>query len=157
MMQTSSLALAAFDFDGTGFRTDKLSPNGMSVSRAYEKAVETCFGHHALQFYRDSGGLQNGDPVDVVRRLWSEPFQPGMLTNAYDLYRKSQVTVVQARKKEIDWEYPFTAAVELLVCEKLRQLLPEIGVQFPDGSMWPCPLPGFLEYWKKISARRRGS
>ena len=136
-------SLATFDFDGTAFLTNRDSPSGMNVPKAYEEAIEAGFGVDAFRHYRQSGGLKNGDPFDVVRDLWGQSFREGMLRKA---------SLYSTEFGQIDWTRGagFYGLVELLVQLKLRFLLSEIGTRFDDGTMWPHPVPGFLEYWAKL-------
>ena len=142
--------LGAYDFDGTAFLTNQDSPNGMNVLIAYEKAIETVFGSEALAEYREQGGLMNGDPNDVINGLWPLACRESMLTKAFSYYQRRKKEI-DAAVGQLDWGHHFSAAVELLVFQKLALLVPEIGTRFPDGDLWPRPLPGFLGHWRSVS------
>ncbi len=120
--------LVVKDFDGTVARTFEESPNGVGVYEAYEIAIDEVFGAEALELYMKNGGLRNRAPAEVVQEL-----APGA-----DYEELEQLT---AR----------------FVHAKLDILLGEIGSRFPDGEVWPRPMPGYLDLREQVeSARAEG-
>ena len=63
------MATVIMDFDKTVADTFLPSPNGIGVERAYEVAVEECFGVDALKNFRKTGGLKNRAPGEVVAQF----------------------------------------------------------------------------------------
>lgn len=116
--------LFATDFDGTCARTFDPSPNNIDVHVAYERAIVDTFGKAALLQYREEGGLNNRAPSEITASL-----QPSADTE-------------QQR-----------ADTEALISAKLGYLMGEIGVD-DSGTMWPKPVPGFLEFWQVLQSYR---
>ena len=146
------MRVIAIDFDGTAFDTSADSPSGLNVPVAYEQAIKTLYGTDVLGWYRQSGGLMNRSPGEVIDAICSH-FTAEMLETGFSEQPKSYNVAHRA----IDFSRQYgedgarRLATEQLVLEKLQTLLPEIGKQFPDGAFWPQPMPGFLEFWKRVS------
>ena len=149
--------LGVFDFDGTAFDTFAPPPGGIGVKEAYELAVEELFGVRGLQFYRDAGGLQNRSPREVVTDIvmrYGEG-REGLFTHLLHFLRDNggrMRAFTTTKKLESSFTratvYPIVA--EMLVCLKLERLMNQIGTPMEDGALWPPPVFGFIEYWRKI-------
>jgi hypothetical protein len=118
--QSSKLLIT--DFDGTYAMTDEPSPKNMTVSRAYELAINELFNSDGLEKYKAEGGLRNRGPAEVITQL-----APNLDTPAH-----GQKT-------------------EELVQLKLGHLLAEVGQRLPDGTLWPRLAPGFRSLWSALA------
>lgn len=117
------------DFDGTAALTFEKSPNDIGVHEACEITVETMFGVNGLQSYIDAGGLKNRAPVQVVQELAPDA----------DENELSELT-------------------EIFTQTKLDVLMGDIGTRFPDGSLWPRPTSGYLDFCESLeTARQQGA
>lgn len=149
--------LFAFDFDGNAADTFKRSPNGIGVREAYERGIQDVFGDEGLEAYRVVGGLQNRAPAELVRAMLDENGnnRNGLLEHAAEFLRKefnqlrAQVPEGKGVLLDPDAEFTEKMAGEILVRQKLRYLLGEIG------ELWPQPCNGFIEFWKIIAKLRR--
>lgn len=117
--------LLAKDFDGTVAQTFDKSPGGVGVTEAYEYAIDSVFGPRAVDEYNAAGGLQNRAPLEVVQQF--APDLSGAELND---------------------------VVDRLVARKLDALLSEIGAVFPDGSVWPRPMPGYIDFLERLAEVR---
>jgi len=115
--------LIATDFDNTYALTSQPAPNGMTVERAYEKAVEEVFGLPELEIYKQEGGLHNRAPSEIVAQL-SDDTEDGK----------------------------FSQRTEDLVQIKLTHLYKQVGQKLPNGEFWPRIVPGFKGMWETVSA-----
>lgn len=112
--------LLGLDFDGTMALTYEPSPHGIGVNQAYEMSVFDLFGEEGLNKYHEIGGHRSRSPLEIV-----------------NLISAHGVNSQQDR-------------AEKLVKRKLHYLLGEIGLKNADGSIWPRPTPGFIEFWNTI-------
>lgn len=144
-----------FDFDGTMARTFERSPNGTGVNEAYRLAIKDIFGQTGLGIYDALGGLKNRATSELVSQM--------LIKNQGDLIRPAKVFfnekidgldlfVPKNKGVPLVWndDVPEQIIGELLVRQKLRYLMDEVGTQFPDGSIWPRPCEGFIQFWKEI-------
>lgn len=115
-----STAVLWFDFDQTAFCTFLPPLGGLGVEQACEQAVRDIFGEQGNARYLLQGGLRNRAPAELVRALL--PLAQG----------------VYVRKRTEDF-----------IQAKLAYLMAQIGQQ-PDGSIWPPPCPGFVDFWRSI-------
>jgi hypothetical protein len=113
------------DFDGTVGLTSETSPRGIDVEGAYVIAVKNVFGLRARDQYIDAGGLLNRAPSEVVQQLAP------------------------------DAGSDFDPLVDQLVDAKLAVLLDEIGTTFEDGSVWPRPTDGYLDFQQSLTEGRK--
>ncbi len=113
------------DFDLTVANTFEPSPTGIGVKEAYEHAVESVLGRVAVESYRESGGLRNRAPREVVEELQRKGF------------KKQRDTGQMADE---------------LVKAKIECLINEIGKPLPDGSLWPRLTNGFDDFWKRLTS-----
>lgn len=121
--------LMILDFDNTIALTLKPSPNKIGVEEAYRSAIEELFGMSGLAAYEEIGGLQNMAPSELVKALLS---------------------VIETHQKP-------EKITEMIVEKKLSVLMKEIGTHFHDGSIWPEPCPGIVNFFKSISeANKKG-
>lgn len=121
------IGLVVADFDGTIANTFEDSPAGVNVRTAYEQAIKESLGIDAYAIYLDKGGLRNRSPFQVVSELVSGKTQ----REVEGLTQKLNVT-------------------------KLRLLCDEIGTHFPDGSIWPRPIEGYVEFVGGVSSLEEG-
>jgi len=117
--------LIATDFDGTAAKTFERSPGGIDVDEAYVRAVDEVFGPSAVDQYFANGGLSNRAPIEVVQSLAPD-----------------------ARDRDLE------ALAEGLNHAKLAILMGEIGTRFNDGSVWPRPTNGYLEFLKMLETTK---
>lgn len=113
--------LVAQDFDGTIAQTFQKSPAGIGVEEATEQAVDYVFGPVITDQYRSSGGLRNRAPLEVVQKI-----SPGVS------------------------EEEIKNLLTSLIISKLDILDAEIGTTFSDGTIWPRPIAGYLEFLEKL-------
>jgi hypothetical protein len=113
--------LIAQDFDGTIAQTFQKSPNEIGIEEATEKAVDNVFGPSSVDSYKKNGGLRNRAPLEVVQEL-----SPG------------------ASEQDIK------TLLTRLIVSKLDILTAEIGQTFSDGSVWPRPVAGYMEFLKNL-------
>lgn len=109
------------DFDQTVAWTFAPPVGGFSVLEACALAVNDILGPTAHRRYLASGGLHNRAPVEIVRDL-----------------------VPEAEKTE------FQLLAEAFVRAKLGYLTEQIGLQ-PDGTIWPPPCTGFVDFWRGLT------
>jgi hypothetical protein len=121
----SGAHLIAKDFDGTVAQTFEKSPNGIGVNEVHELVIEDMFGLKSLERFLKKGGLQNRAPIEVVKDIAPD-------TDNSDL----------------------TELTDRFIEKKLSFYLGEIGSLFPDGSMWPRPTDGYLEFRAQIECAR---
>jgi hypothetical protein len=117
--------LIAQDFDGTIAQTFQKSPNGIGVDEATEIAVDQLFGPSNADTYKKNGGLRNRAPLEVVQEL-----SPGV------------------SNQEIE------TLLTGLIVNKLDILTAEIGTRFNDGSIWPRPVAGYVEFLENLEHAR---
>ncbi len=112
--------LFLFDFDGTLADTFSPSPSNIGVYEAYEGAIKKVFGTKGLLVYKSIGGLKNNAPSELVGRMLKE--DSSLITHA-------------SSEKMI---------TELLVKEKVKMILQEVG------ESWPKPFDGVVPMLKQI-------
>ena len=117
----ASSQLFVSDFDNTVALTFEKSPNGIGVDEAYNMAITEMFGVQALEEYQGRGGLRNRAPIEVVGEL-AAPANDRELNDLTDELNE----------------------------KRLGMLMKEIGVRFPDGSMWPRLTKGYVEFYDKM-------
>jgi len=81
------------------------------------------FGSACLHEYIRQGGLKNRAPVEVVQSLAPD-----------------------AACSEV------VELTDEFIQRKLAILLGEVGARFPDGTVWPRPVPGYLEFLEQVKA-----
>lgn len=124
-------ALHIQDFDGTEFATFENDPaRGIyGVDEAYLHAIEETFASDdpdALKRYRDMGEHANRTPLEIVHSVAPAHFSTAELK----------------------------LATSRLVASKLAILEGQVGRPLADGTPWPRPVPGFIEYSKAVSQAR---
>lgn len=117
--------LIAQDFDGTIAQTFQKSPSGIGVEEATEQAVDQVFGPLSTDRYRKKGGLRNRAPLEVVQEL-------------SPLVSAQEIQSLLAR----------------LIVSKLDILMTEIGTTFDDGTVWPRPVAGYIEFLESLQQAR---
>lgn len=114
------------DFDGTMYDTfESAAAYGIySVDEAYKFAIEKTFifDKDALKKYEDEGEHNNRTPLEIVKSLVPNSTQDGLFKIASNL-----------------------------VDAKLEVLENQVGRPLADGTPWPRPLDGYVNYSKSIS------
>lgn len=152
--------LIACDFDGTLFHTFSPSPNGINVQKAYQLALDTIFGKGAGEWFFDLFGLQGRTPSEVIAQIlnWDER----KLNQAYRFYEteegKSGHLIPECKDGQLAWDYdrPETTITQMLVGQKLKYLLNEVGQSDGNGKLWPQPCKGVLGFFRVIQQLKKG-
>lgn len=113
------------DYDGTIARTGETPVGGVDVNGAYKLAIAGIFDDEAAQQFEDTGGHNHRAPIEIVTDL---------LRNTSG-FSSDQLKRIAAR----------------LSADKLDILLDQIGSQNEDGTIWPRPTDGFVEFWGALS------
>ena len=150
--------LLVCDFDGTMANTMRAQDqygNEIGVLPACDFAVEQMFGAEGLAYYRETGGLRNETPGQVVRRVLS--FDPKMVEVGRDFFfrnsSKYEGHVPLGLGGSFEWVdgCEDVALTELWVRLKLQRLTDQIGTETVDGSIWPDEMPGLSDFWRHAS------
>jgi hypothetical protein len=154
--------LIALDFDGTLASTFEPSPQGIGVNEAYTLAVRDVLGPEGLAAYGSDriGGLKNRAPCELVRDILHEGDTSAILAHAREFLDKNRAIlelekyVPDGKGVPLVWDEtnPESTITELLVWQKLKYLLEQVGTTFPDGSIWPAPCEGFQDFWRELQA-----
>ena len=153
--------LIVFDFDGTVADTFEPNPKGVGVDEAYRLAVWDIFGQAGIEMYDKAGGLQNRAPEEIVSLILAENKQIiEQAEKCFDARNKTLRRLVpEGKGAPLEWisgdknRLQKTIA-EMLVLIKLSHLMDEIGTKFSDGTAWPKPCAGFLDFIRTIKDLR---
>jgi len=140
--------IIALDFDGTIGNTGAPSPNGMNVHKAYDMALYRVFGVKGI--LAAVGGLQNRAPIELLQDVLRELNDLRSVAGAY--YRGNRARLIRRGAHLPDRRCTIEALAEAFVWVKLDILLGEIG-KTEDGSIWPMPCEGVLEFLAQASAQ----
>ncbi|MDO8265390.1 MAG: hypothetical protein Q7T41_00440 [Candidatus Saccharibacteria bacterium] len=152
-----SSRLVASDYDGTQFDTFTPPLGGMGVGEAYEQAIKTVLGPYALDEYKLQGGHKNRTPSAIIESLINRSdgrFLHLVLELAQSGASTEELAEVASRTKHpainqgliyIDPDH-LKIITDTLVFVKLAPLLAQIGQKLDDGSFWPNPIDGFLDF-----------
>ena len=147
--------LIAFDFDGTVAKTYEKSPKGIGINEANRLAINDIFGQKGLDIFDNLGGLKNKAPSELIRNIIISGGRT-LLDYAQTFFNHNfdhlNQFVPSEKSVPLVWNYEILDKVisELFVRQKLHYLMDQIGTQFPDGSVWPGPCKGFIEFWQYL-------
>ena len=148
---------AVFDFDGTAAETFKPSLNGVGVSQAYRMACAGIFGHPlGAELYDAVGGLQNRTAGELVAAIFGAGDSTTLIASARTCLHEEGPTltgyVPPGKGASLEWNerQPLAVITELCVRLKLRILTAQIGMPCEDGSRWPSPCAGFVNFWRAL-------
>lgn len=116
------------DYDGTMARTGETPVGGVDVNGAYKQAIAEVIDEQAAQEFEDNGGHNHRAPIEIVTDL--SRYLSGLSTD--------QLKRVAAQ----------------LSAHKLDILSGQIGTRNSDGSLWPRPTDGFVEFWQALTEAR---
>jgi 2-hydroxy-3-keto-5-methylthiopentenyl-1-phosphate phosphatase len=135
------------DFDGTIAQTFESTPDGMDVHKAYERAIHDVLGDAGLYYYRNSGGLKNRSPGELVRDLLTGPTVNFLLDNARSFTKR-----LVREGETVSWSMSNTTKTitDLLTRQKLGYLMSQIGRDMGDGETWPRPCEGYEAFHAEI-------
>jgi len=157
MRQLQEMTAAVFDFDKTVAETFRPSPNGLGTEEAYALAVSMVLGKHGEQVYRGQG-LGNRAPTELVRDILKAGSMPDMLSCA-QMYLEMNAAILDGlvppgKGMPLVWSEEKQVEVigELLTRAKLMVLVDELS-HHPDGSIWPEPCSGVLEFMRELQKR----
>lgn len=154
--------LVVFDFDKTIAMTSEPGPNKIGVVEAYDLAVGEVFGNKGLNIYKESGGLKNRAPTEVVYDLLKKD-DGVLIENAKNFFKSQFLRLLSIMPENFDRDSFVTdGSVNLndlltwmLVTEKCSHMIEEIGKELPSGEMWPRPTKGFIDFYKLITEKRQ--
>lgn len=141
--------LLVLDFDGNVANTFAQSPNGIGVNEAYQGAIETIFGKHGLEVYRQLGGLKNRAPEELIGLILrecsnSENFLNSAKKCLANKCAKLEGLVPEGKGASMVWSRNNSERIctiaEMLVRLKLNILLEEIC------SDWPLACKDFVSF-----------
>lgn len=138
--------LIACDFDGTLFDTFCPSPNGMDVKKAYSLALDDIFGQGRGEWFLTKFGLNGKTPSEVINVILTfTKDRIVLIDNARSFYEKNEgnfdYPIPECKDGKLTWDTnnPEISITQMLVGEKLKHLLKEIGQKDEEGIMWPPP------------------
>ncbi len=150
---------AVFDFDGTIAQTFKPPVDGVGVNEAYRMACAAIFGPQGYDLFDAVGGLQNRTPRELVTAILATGKSEALIASARDCLRREGSALagyvppsVEGASLEWNDRDPLPVITELCVRIKLRTLTAQIGTPCEDGSPWPNPCAGFVEFWRALLA-----
>lgn len=155
--------LIGADFDETAFHTFSPSPNGMDVKRAYRLSLDDIFGENVGDWFFINIGLNNKTPSQVITDLLGreDGHKHRLMSNAWSFLEKQQgnfaALIPECADGSLSWnhDFPEITMTQMLVLQKLKYLMNEIGKQDKDGKMWPQPCKGFLEFMDVASQLKK--
>lgn len=159
MITSPKRYLFASDFDETAFHTiSKPSPYGMDVNRAYTLALDDIFLKLGLgRWYTFSFGHQNHSPSEVIQLVLDNfGIRNDLLHNAKKFFDKSQGSwnnlIPECKDGNLVWNTnaPEQTITQMLVVQKLKYLLEDIGERDKEGKLWPQPCKGFMEFMDSV-------
>lgn len=150
--------LLLFDFDGTQFDTFVPGPRGLGVREATYLAINDVLGEKAAVGYADRSEIHNFAPTEIVNLFYSNVQGRSMRENAYNFYSSNidslRDLVPSGKGASLAWvEGENTAVIsEMLVRQKLKYLLDQVGEKTTNGDSWPMPTRGFEDFWNNINS-----
>lgn len=150
--------LIACDFDETLFHTFRPSPNGIDVRKAYKLALDNIFGSGLGEWFFKVFGLDGRTPSEVINEIvnWDKDF----VARAYRFYEspegRSGYLIPECPNGELNWnqESPAVTITQMLVGQKLKYLINEIGQRDSEGNPWPQPCEGVLDFYETVHQLR---
>ena len=155
--------LIATDFDGTAFHTFTKSPHGIGVNEAYQLSLDDIFGEGIGKWFFENIGLDNRTPLQTIVDLFDKlsEHKQHLILNAFKFLEKQQGSfgnlIPESNEGTLNWNHnsPETTVTQMLVIQKLRYLMKEIGERDGEGKIWPQPCQGFPEFNKTIAELKR--
>lgn len=154
MTTSSKRYLIASDFDETLFHTvSSPSPNHIDVNKAYQLGLNDIFGDGAGEWFFKQFGLQGRTPSEVIMEMLNyAPTHQKLIDNSKDFFDKTNgnfdYPIPECENRRLIWnnDSPQATITQMLVGQKLAYLLREIGKVGVDGSVWPRPCEGALDF-----------
>jgi hypothetical protein len=155
--------LLAHDFDGTAFDTFSPSPNGMGVEKAYQSSLDDIFGEGVGKWFLTTHGLHNKTPSQAISDLLNgvDEQKQQLISSAHSFFKKHDGDfgnlIPESKNGALTWnqDSPQITITQMLVLQKLKYLLKEIGQRNNKGETWPQPCKGFLEFITAISQLKK--
>lgn len=148
--------LILFDFDGTQFDTFSPGPKGLGVREASYLAINDVLGANAASVYATRSDLYNYAPSEIVNLFTSNGQSRAIQEQANEFHcnnRDSLTEVVPKDKGVVLSGVNSNAEIsELLVRQKLKYLVGQVGDLTASGEIWPMPTRGFAEFWKLLNS-----
>ncbi len=159
MTQQKSLLFLS-DNDGTALDTFRPGPTGYGVNEAYSQALLDIFGETAVTIFQKSG-LKNRAPGQVIDLIFYNGIaryeKLAIIKNAKSFFNTDEryqlnELVPEGKGFKLDWNPSRLRSLftELLVRVKLSYLMKNIGMQNPDGTIWPAMFPGVREFLEAL-------
>ncbi|QQG44463.1 MAG: hypothetical protein HYW86_00920 [Candidatus Roizmanbacteria bacterium] len=154
--------LLACDFDGTLFETYNPSPNNISIKKSYELALDAIFGSGIGQRYLRLFGLYSKAPTEIVKELleWAK-YNENWINKARDFFDREgpniKDLIPEMQNNQLTWDEtsPEKTISQILVGQKLRHLLEEIGKSGEDGQIWPQPCEDALIFLRTVDELKK--
>lgn len=128
-LERSTIPYVLSDYDGTIALTGETPVDGVDVNGAYYQAIETAINPEAAVAFQNNGGHRHRAPIEIVTALAEFTRSAGP-------------------------NY-FNRLAETVTAIKVDILTEQIGKPNSDGSKWPRPTDGFLEFWTDLENERR--
>ncbi len=128
------------DFDENLFHTFVPPPNGLSVEDAYTKAIWHMWGERGVRTFWRCGGLGNRAPSELIDLMLK-------INSDLGKHPERSLNFVGNQFGGASASSIFT---EVLIKKKLEILMSQIQ-RFPDGTMWPGPTKGALDFLRWVS------
>lgn len=145
-----------FDFDGTQFDTFASGPRGLGVREASYLAINDVLGESAALNYASRPELHNFAPTELVNLCRENGYREEIRKQAYNFYSSNKDSlsglVPGGKGTALTWRQGENTGVisEMLVRQKLRYLLDQVGEKTTNGDLWPVPTRGFEDFWKNL-------
>jgi len=146
--------LIVSDFDGTAFDTFSPSPTGMNVYKAYQLTLDKIFGNGIGEWFFKLFGLRSRTPSEIITAIleWNKELKEGFIRKGREFFDKEQgkwePIIPESKDGRLNWsdESPQIALTQMLVLQKLKYLLNEVGEKDTGGEMWPKPCEGLTDF-----------